>query len=102
MKPSRALKVNLDSFGRIIARYPMFSNYRVTGSAGQYEDTEESDLDIYFDADSSATLFDIGRLQEELENLLLVDVDLISSHRELALFYEKNHIQFSGRYANHA
>lgn len=94
MKPSSVLKMNMDVLALIFSRYPMFSNFRVTGSVGQYEDTDASDIDFYFDADSSATLFDIGRLKEELENIFLLDVDLISSNRESSLLYEKNYKQF--------
>ena len=92
MRPSRDLKMNMDVFRMLLERYPMFVNYRLTGSAGQYEDTDGDDLDFYFDADSSATLFDIGRLQEDLENIFSVDIDLISSNREATMFYEKNHM----------
>lgn len=97
MRPSKDFRMNRDLLRLIFDRYPMFSNYRLTGSAGQYEDTDGDDLDFYFDADSSATLFDIGRLQEDLENVFSVNVDLISSNRELAMFYEKNFAQFKGR-----
>lgn len=97
MRPSRDFRMNRDLLRMIFDRYPMFSNYRLTGSAGQYEDTDGDDLDFYFDADSSATLFDIGRLQEDLENVFSVDIDLISSNREFAIFYEKNFAQFYGR-----
>lgn len=90
MRPSSDFRMNMDLLRMIFARYPMFSNFRLTGSAGQYEDIEGDDLDFYFDADSSATIFDIGRLQEDLENIFSVDIDLISSNRELTLFYEKN------------
>ena len=89
MRPSRDFRMNRDLLRMIFDRYPMFSNYRLTGSAGQYEDTDGDDLDFYFDADSSATLFDIGRLQEDLENFF--------SNRELAIFYEKNFAQFKGK-----
>ena len=97
MSPSRDFRMNRDFLRIIFDSYPMFSNYRLTGSAGQYEDTDGDDLDFYFDADSSATLFDIGKLQEDLENVFSVDVDLISSNREFAMFYEKNFAQFKGR-----
>lgn len=97
MRPFKDFRMNRDLLRLIFDRYPMFSNYRLTGSAGQYEDTDGDDLDFYFDADSSATLFDIGRLQEDLENIFSVDVDLISSNREFAIFYERNFTQFQCR-----
>lgn len=101
MKPYRDFRMNRDLLRLIFDRYPMFSNFRLTGSAGQYEDRDGDDLDFYFDADSSATLFDIGSLQTDLENIFSVDVDLISSSREVARFYEENYTQFQGSCSYH-
>jgi predicted nucleotidyltransferase len=54
------------------------SNPRVFGSALVGVDEEGSDLDILVDALPGATLFDLGGLQAELEDLLGVRVDLMT------------------------
>lgn len=54
------------------------SNPRVFGSALLGTDTEGSDLDLLVDALPGATLFDLGGLQAELEDLLGVSVDLLT------------------------
>lgn len=54
------------------------SNPRVFGSALLGTDTEGSDLDLLVDALPRATLFDLGGLQAELEDLLGVSVDLLT------------------------
>jgi hypothetical protein len=48
------------------------------GSAARGADVEGSDLDILVDALPGATLFDLGALQAELEDLLGVSVDLLT------------------------
>lgn len=86
MKPSTALRDNRNAIGRILTHYPMFSNIRVTGSVDRMEDDDSSDIDLYLDADSTATLLDVVRLQNELEELLLIDVDIFSSNLEIAKY----------------
>ncbi|MHB8529798.1 MAG: nucleotidyltransferase family protein [Caulobacteraceae bacterium] len=54
------------------------ANPRVFGSAVRGEDKEGSDLDLLVDALPGATLFDLGRLQMELEDLLGVPVGLLT------------------------
>jgi len=42
------------------------------------DDLEHSDLDLLVDALPGATLFDLGGLQDELEQLLGVHVDVVT------------------------
>ncbi len=54
------------------------ANPRVFGSVLRGEDSEDSDIDILVDALPGATLFDLGGLQVELEDILGVRVDLVT------------------------
>lgn len=53
------------------------ANPRVFGSVLRGTDTEGSDLDLLVDALPGATLFDLGGLQQTLEDLLGVRVDVV-------------------------
>jgi len=76
-KPSSALEAHRDDIRRIVAANRA-GNVRVFGSALKGEDTETSDLDILVDALPGATLFDLGAIQVELEELLGVPVDVLT------------------------
>jgi predicted nucleotidyltransferase len=54
------------------------ANPRVFGPVVHGTDREGSDLDVLVDALPGATLFDLGGLQAELEDLLGVSVDLVT------------------------
>ena len=54
------------------------TNPRIFGSVLLGEDREGSDLDLLVDPLPGTTLFDLGSLQIELEELLGVSVDLIT------------------------
>ena len=54
------------------------ANPRVFGSVLHGTDQDDSDLDLLVDALPGATLFDLGGLQVELEDLLGVPVDLLT------------------------
>jgi predicted nucleotidyltransferase len=79
MLPSERLDVHRAEILEILGRYPMISNLRVVGSVARGEDTENSDIDFLVDTAPGTTLFDIGGLHEDLEELLGVSVDIISS-----------------------
>lgn len=53
-------------------------NPRVFGSVVYGRDVEGSDIDLLVDPLPGATLFDLGGLQMELEELLGVPVDLLT------------------------
>jgi len=76
-KPSSALEAHRDDIRRIVAANRA-GNVRVFGSALKGEDSEASDLDILVDALPGATLFDLGAIQVELEELLGVPVDVLT------------------------
>jgi predicted nucleotidyltransferase len=52
------------------------ANPRVFGSVLHGDDKDHSDLDLLVDTLPGATLFDLGGLQEELQDLLGVRVDV--------------------------
>lgn len=81
MRPSIALEQHRDAVYRATRRFRA-ANPRIFGSTLHGDDGEHSDLDLLVDALPGATLFDLGGLQDELEQLLGVRVDLVTP-REL-------------------
>ena len=77
MKPSVALESKRAAI-REAALRTRATNPRVFGSVLHGTDREDSDLDILVDTLPGATLFDLGGLQVELEELLGVRVDLLT------------------------
>ena len=77
MRPSRILEENRSAIRDAAARH-LVLNPRVFGSAVHGTDTESSDLDLLVDPLQSATLFDLGELQMELEQILHVRVEVLT------------------------
>jgi len=77
MKPSIALE-SCRAAARAATQRFRATNLRVFGSVALGTDREDSDLDLLVDALPGATLFDLGGLQVELEELLGVPVDLLT------------------------
>jgi predicted nucleotidyltransferase len=75
MKPSVALELRRTAVREAAGRFRT-ANPRVFGSVLHGTDADGSDLDLLVDALPGATLFDLGGLQVELEELLGVSVDL--------------------------
>lgn len=61
----------------IASRYPV-ANIRVFGSILHGDDENSSDIDLLVDTLPETTLFDLGGLQDELQELLGVQVDLLT------------------------
>lgn len=61
----------------VARRFPV-ANLRVFGSVLRGLDAEGSDLDLLVDPLPGTTLFDLGGLQDELEELLGIPVDLLT------------------------
>jgi uncharacterized protein len=72
-----ALSLHRDAVREVVTQFRS-ANPRVFGSALFGADEEGSDLDILVDALPGATLFDLGGLHAELEDLLGVPVDLLT------------------------
>lgn len=77
LKPSAALDCHRVAVRAMVGRFRA-ANPRVFGSARHGTDREDSDLDLLVDALPDATLFDLGGLHAELEDLLGVSVDLLT------------------------
>lgn len=77
MKPSVALEKQRDRVRDAVSRFRTV-NPRLFGSVLHGNDRESSDLDLLVDALPDATLFDLGGLQVELEELLGVPVNLLT------------------------
>lgn len=78
MRPSEVLEKNRELIRRLVVEHHV-ANPRVFGSVARGEDREGSDLDILVDTLEETTLFDLGGLQHDLENLLQMRVDLATS-----------------------
>ena len=77
MKPSLSLQLKRSAVLEVMSRFRT-TNPRVFGSASRGDDTEGSDLDLLVDPLPGTTLFDLGGLQLELEELLGIHVDLLT------------------------
>lgn len=77
MKPSTALAVHRARLLARLGRAPV-RNPRVFGSVAGGRDREGSDLDLLVEALPGATLFVLGELQVDLEEMLGVPVDLLT------------------------
>jgi predicted nucleotidyltransferase len=88
MRPSVALDMKRNAV-REVARRFRTANPRVFGSALLGTDRDGSDLDLLVDAMPGATLFDLGGLQDELQELLGVQVDLLTPADLPAKFRDK-------------
>jgi predicted nucleotidyltransferase len=77
MKPSTILRNNRAAVLETIRR-ARTTNPRVFGSAADGVDTVESDLDILVDPLPGVTLFELGEVRDELEELLGVRVDVLT------------------------
>jgi len=77
MKPSVALEKYQSQIKKAV-RARRACNPRVFGSVLHGTDSDGSDLDLLVDALPEATLFDLGGLQVDLEEMLGVPVDLLT------------------------
>ncbi|WP_321884519.1 nucleotidyltransferase family protein [Paraburkholderia bannensis] len=77
MRPSEALRAHRAEIREIVASHHA-TNARVFGSSARNEDDDESDLDLLVDPTPQTTLFDLARIQLQLEALLGVSVDVVT------------------------
>jgi uncharacterized protein len=77
LKPSEALRLHRDTILHLVASYRL-RNARVFGSILHGDDREDSDLDLLVDAPPGTTLFDLGGLQAELEEVLGIPIDVLT------------------------
>lgn len=77
MKPSLLLQQHRIQIREVASRFSVL-NPRVFGSVLHGLDAEGSDFDLLVDTLPGTTLFDLGGLQDELEELLGIPVDLLT------------------------
>lgn len=77
MKPSDVLRRRVNTIREAAARFHV-RNPRVFGSVLHGTDKDGSDLDLLVDPQPGTTLFDLGGLQVELEDMLGVRVDVVT------------------------
>ena len=77
MKPSDVLRQRVDTIREAATRFHV-RNPRVFGSILHGTDKDGSDLDLLVDPQPGTTLFDLGGLQVELEDMLGVPVDVVT------------------------
>ncbi len=88
MRPSLALNLHRTAVRRIVERHHA-RNARVFGSVLHGEDTKHSDLDLLVDPTPETTLMDIAAIQVEAEELLGVQVDVLTPKSLPAKFRER-------------
>jgi len=76
-QPSTLLDLKRAAIREAVARHRA-ANPRVFGSVVTGEDRPGRDLDLLVDPLPGATLFDLGGLQDELEELLGIPVDVLT------------------------
>jgi len=77
MRPSEVLDRHRAAVRDAVGRFRT-TNPRVFGSVLYGTDRDGSDLDLLVDALPGATLFDLGDLQVELQELLGVPIDVLT------------------------
>jgi len=77
VKPSQALALHRREIRKLVEQNRA-RNPRVFGSVLHGRDTETSDLDVLVDPIPGTTLLDLGGLQVMLEEILGVQVDLLT------------------------
>jgi predicted nucleotidyltransferase len=68
-----------DEIKQLAANYGAH-NVRVFGSIARGETRSDSDVDLLVDLESDRSLFDLGGLLMELQNLLGCKVDVVTEH----------------------
>jgi len=78
MRPSVVFEQNRALIREVASRYRV-ANPRVFGSVLHGDDKDGSDIDIVVDTMPGTSLFDLTGLQAELEEVLGVPVDVVTS-----------------------
>ena len=77
MRPSEALSLHRTQIREIALRHRL-SGARVFGSVVRADDADGSDLDLMVETAPGITLFDLGCMQDELEQRTGVPVDVVT------------------------
>jgi predicted nucleotidyltransferase len=85
MKPSETLSMHRDAVRAIVEAHHA-CNAHVFGSVARGTDGAGSDLDLLIDATVHTSLFDLGAIQAELQELLETPVEVVTSRALPAAF----------------
>ena len=77
MAVEELLKAKREEVLRLCAKYGAY-NVRLFGSVARGEADEQSDIDLLVELEAGRTLFDLGGLQYDLEQLLGCRVDVVT------------------------
>jgi predicted nucleotidyltransferase len=77
MRPSISLSKHAGQVREVLTRFGM-SNPRIFGSVARGEDTDKSDLDLLVDAPPGTSLYDLARVETELEAILGCKVEVMT------------------------
>lgn len=77
MRPSLSIQQHREAMLQVILGYRV-TNPRVFGSVVHGVDRDDSDLDLLVEPTPQTTLFDLARIQDELQRLLGVRVDVLT------------------------
>ncbi|GCE50736.1 hypothetical protein EI42_05633 [Thermosporothrix hazakensis] len=77
MPPSSILQDRRDDILHLAAHYGV-SNIRIFGSVARGDADEQSDLDLLVDVEAGRSLFDLGALLSDFEQLLGCPVDIVT------------------------
>jgi uncharacterized protein len=77
MKPSLSIAKHRNQVREIMERHRM-ANPRIFGSTARGDDTDGSDLDILIEAPPGTTLYDLARIELELESVLGCKVEVLT------------------------
>jgi predicted nucleotidyltransferase len=78
MTQAELLREKREDILRIAAQYGA-SNVRVFGSVARGEADEQSDIDLLVDLEPGRSLFDLGGLWVDVQDLLGYDVDVVTA-----------------------
>lgn len=78
MKPNDKIREHRNEILHLAQKYGA-RNVRIFGSVARGEAREDSDLDVLVDLESGRSLFDLGGLLMDLENLLGCRVDVVTA-----------------------
>lgn len=78
MKPNDTIQKHRNEILQLAHKYGA-RNVRMFGSVARGDAREDSDLDVLVDLESGRSLFDLGGLLMDLENLLGCRVDVVTA-----------------------
>ncbi|MDV6328641.1 nucleotidyltransferase family protein [Idiomarina sp. PL1-037] len=85
---SRLLRKNREEIQKIVEKHHA-KNVKVFGSVAVGNESADSDIDLLIETTPETTMFDIGAIKFELNNLLGVEVDVLTPNSLPMQFKDK-------------